>query len=232
MSNIHKKAIPNKPIYLVNKTSPLIERYKDLAAMFENNKTFKTLVLDINPDVVSSLDNGLITELMVALQHYPHILEQLVFSFEFKFAQIADSELYFQESDWKTDKAYYRWFNKLSDSPAAIFFIHDQDARLYTLAGDLLADGKCTAQRNEGEKRSTIGFGAKEIELLCGRLFESCWFFHLYCHGSGFDPKPVIEAILAEFDLPISYQDIRKQYLKDVINGIEFRVGTNTGKIE
>ena len=218
------KALPNKPVYLVPKTSPVIAKYAATFQMFEKDESLHTLNLIIPPNVVSSMDSSLMNELLPALQHYPHLIERFIFSFEFKFSQIEDSELYFQDLDWKTDAMYYRWFCKVGEAPIAIFFIHDRDARFYALAGDMLADGKCEIKKEGSDKTALIGFKENEVQELCGRLYMACWLFHIYCHGSGFDPQPAIESLIAEFDLPIIYEDIRKKYLKDIETGIQLRI--------
>lgn len=55
------------------------------------------------------------------------------------------------------------------------------------------------------------------------RLFNACWFFHPYCHNTGYDPKAYIEALLAEFDISITYEQVRQQYEEDVTKGIQLR---------
>jgi hypothetical protein len=224
----NKKPLPNKPIYLVAETSPLIEEYANVVDMFTADESLHTLVIHVPPDAVSGKDVDMITELVCALQHAPHLIERFVFALEFKFLQVENSELYFDDMYWKTDSAYHRWFQKVGEGYANIFFIHDRDARFYALAGDLLADGKGDIRHDEGDKASYIGFGGKELNLLCDRLFTACWMFHLYCHASGFDPKHMIEGLIAEFDLPIFYKHIRDKYKKDIKAGIRLRIVKET----
>lgn len=218
-----KKESKSKRVYFVPTTSLLIAQYQNVAQLFED-KNFKQLTVTVNPEQVSDMDTEMVHEMILALQHYPHILEKLVFALDFEFPQIPDSELYFQEADWKNDKANQRWFASIGESLLALFFMRDQDVRLYTLAGDLVADGKCSFKHQEGEKYAFIGFKDEALETLCLRLHSTCYMFHLYCHGSGFNPQPAIEAVLAEFNLPISYKDIRNRYLKSVRTGIYVRI--------
>jgi hypothetical protein len=80
--------------------------------------------------------------------------------------------------------------------------------------GDLVAEGKCTPMGNRLKLE-----GAIALEIF-NRLFNCCWFFHLFCHNTGYDPKTYIEALLAEFDSPVTYDMVRKKCEEDVALGI------------
>jgi hypothetical protein len=41
----------------------------------------------------------------------------------------------------------------------------------------------------------------------------------IYCYGSGFDPKVYIEAMLADIDLPLTYEEVSEAFIKDLENG-------------
>ena len=60
-------------------------------------------------------------EVIIALQHYPQYIEQMLFSFGFKFEEIADGELYLHELDWKGNPKYMRWFHRMGDFPLSLF---------------------------------------------------------------------------------------------------------------
>ncbi|MEK6615430.1 MAG: hypothetical protein AABZ32_04865, partial [Bacteroidota bacterium] len=127
---------PDNPIYFMEQGNPAIAQWKQAFEMF-SRKDAHTFTLIVPPDVVEEGKNvRMIQEMIVALQHYPHLIDKFIFAVELKFQQIADSELYYQKDDWKTDSKYYRWFCKMGTFPLVLFFLDDKDARLYTLAGD------------------------------------------------------------------------------------------------
>ena len=46
----------------------------------------------------------------------------------------------------------------------------------------------------------------------------------MFCHNTGFDPEPYVEAVLADYDLPFTYQQVKEKFDADLKKGIEFRV--------
>lgn len=209
-------------LFMVKPDDPIIKKYKQT---FDNVMTHPgdDLVLIVEPDVVRDLEVGMIHELLIALQHYPRVIDQLVFSIDFNFRMMEGLDIKLGEMEWKTQPAYYRWFHEIGKSPIAIFFIKDNDARLYTLAGDMMADGKIKAKNESGEKYSTLIFNDHQIKVFTDRLFHNCWFFLMYCHGSGFDPRIYIDALIAEYDMPFSFEEVKKKYDEDISKGIDFR---------
>ncbi|MBS4028689.1 MAG: hypothetical protein KGZ58_08625 [Ignavibacteriales bacterium] len=216
--------LPQTPIYLVQPGNPLIAQWKQPFEAFAR-KDIHTFTIDVPPEAVDEMDVAMPQQLVIALQHYPHLIDKFLFSLELKFQQIAGSELYYQEDDWKSDDKYHRWFCKMGQFPLVLFFLHDREARFSILAGDILADKRVTVKKIDEQQESYIGIVGNDVQLVSKRLFNACWLFHLFCHASGFDPKPCIESILADFDLPVTYEQVRKQYEEDVLKGIELRVG-------
>jgi hypothetical protein len=53
----------------------------------------------------------------------------------------------------------------------------------------------------------------------------------VFCHNTGFEPRPYIEAILADFDFPLTYEQVKEKFDEDVPKGIYMRmVKTIDGK--
>ena len=75
-----------------------------------------------------------------------------------------------------------------------------------------------------GKKTSLVSFEGEELKIICERLFTACWMFHMYCHGSSYNPRTFIEALISEYGLPIEYDEVRKKYKEDVKAGIKLRV--------
>ena len=214
---------PDKPIYLIAPGDPVIEKYKPAFDAFGRDD-MHTFTFTVDPEHVDTMQVAMLQEMIAALQHFPHRIDKWLFTVGFNFTQVAHSKLYYQKLDWKSNPKYYRWFCKMGTFPLTIFFLNDSDARFYSLAGDFLADGKATVQHEPGKKTSLVGFEGEELKTICERLFTACWMLHIYCHGSSYNPRTFIEALLAEYGLPIEYEQVRKKYKEDVKTGIKLRI--------
>jgi hypothetical protein len=63
---------------------------------------------------------------------------------------------------------------------------------------------------------------------MAARLFNSCRMFNLYCHGTGFNPQPYIESIVADYSLLESdiLELLSEKYKDDIEKGIHLRMVT------
>ena len=115
------------------------------------------------------------------------------------------------------------WYNKLDSMPFALFFFEDHDARAYILMGDLFADNRF---EGDGERVTIQGELLQEV---MNRLFHTCYFFMVFCHNTGFEPRAYIEAILADFDFPLTYEQIEERFKEDLAQGIYLRMVRTKG---
>ncbi|MEO6221501.1 MAG: hypothetical protein ABIO81_13795 [Ginsengibacter sp.] len=215
--------LKEKPVYLAPATEPFISEYDEMFLRFaENDK--HTLVLQIHTDMVYKGEVGMVQQIIMALQYQPHLIEKMLFCLDLKFTNIEDSGLFIPPSYWKTDVAYYRWFHKLASSPLILFFINDEDARFYTLAGDMLADNVLDAEPGDRTGKKMVCLEGEELIEVVNRLFDSCWMMLMYCHGSGFNPEPYIQVVLADLGLPLTYEEVYDKYCDDIEKGLNFRV--------
>ncbi|MHB8258756.1 MAG: hypothetical protein ACYDCN_00070 [Bacteroidia bacterium] len=219
------KAFPKKPIYLVPETSVLHYEYEDVIAGLKNTADLHTLTITFPTKSVTDLRCGYLNELIAVLQHHPTLVKQLVYAISFKFLEVPDSELYIKKEDWINDPAYWRWFNEMREqSPVAPFFLHGYRERSYCFIGDLLADGKGEIKQIDDDKGELIGFKGEDLNLIANRLFDSCLWYHVYCHGSKFDPRDTVEWLIADTRIPISYKVVRKEYQKKVSKPLYLRL--------
>ncbi len=204
------------PLYITPANDSLIKQYDHLFTSFElENKD--TLILKMSEELVEKGSVSAILDLLKALQHKPHMIEKMLFSFKINFVE-KGTGMAFPESYWKSDRQYYKWFHKLSQAPLAIFFLEDEDCRFYTLAGDLLADDKLEV-KDGGETKQLVAFSGESLQTVMQRLFDACWWMLIFCHGSGFNPKIYIEAMLADIDLPLTYDEVHEAFIKDLESG-------------
>jgi hypothetical protein len=108
--------------------------------------------------------------------------------------------------------------------PFILFFLNDRDARTYFLIGDLIAEGKMIAEmETKNPKEHKIGFDEEVSREIAGRMFNTCVFFLIYCHNTGFDPKPYVEGILADFNIELTYDQVYESYMEKINGGFHFR---------
>jgi hypothetical protein len=77
------------------------------------------------------------------------------------------------------------------------------------------------------EDGKAVALTYEMMQELQGRLFDTCWFFMLYCHNTGFDPQPYIEALMGEFDAGFSFEEVEKKYLELITAGVQLRTVKN-----
>lgn len=206
-----------KPIYLLQPGDEGIQKFKnDFGLMAHSSK--HTITMDVPVEVVQKQDVFYFQDIIARLQHFPGLIEKYIFAFDIKFLDTHGIAM--PPDEWKGYAHPMRWLNKLNSLPCAIFFIHDYDARGFALMGDLIADNKLTPDPENGRLMAE----GEVLEEICSRLITICWFFHLYCHNSGFNPQVYIEALMAEFDTPATYEQVRKMYEESVAQGIELRM--------
>ncbi len=210
-----------KPVYLVPASEPFIREFDETFSRFAK-KDMHTLVVTVDTESVYRGDVAMLQQLLMALQHQPHLIEKLLFCLDIKFTPIENSGIHIPESYWKSDATYYRWFHKLSASPLILFFLNDEDARFYLLAGDMLADNLLPLVADEKGKGKACLEGDELMEVL-HRLFAACWMMLIYCHGSGFNPEPYIQSLLADLGLPLTFEQVYEKYMTDIEKGITFR---------
>jgi hypothetical protein len=208
--------VQETPLYIAPRTDSSIKQYDHLFTSFElENKD--TLILEMSEDLVENGSVSAIMDLLQALQHKPHLIEKMLFSFQINFVE-KGTRISFPESYWKSERQYYRWFHKLSKAPLAMFFLEDDDSRFYTLIGDLLADDKLEV-RDDGEKKQLVMFTGEYLETVVQRLFDACWWLLIFCHGTGFNPQIYIESLLADIGLPLTYEQVHEAFIEDLEKG-------------
>jgi hypothetical protein len=74
--------------------------------------------------------------------------------------------------------------------------------------------------------KQMVGIGGEQLVEVMKRLYNSCWWMLMYCHGSGFNPESYIQSLLADLDLPLTYEEVYEAYQKDIQKGLHFRTKT------
>lgn len=214
-----------KPFYLVPATEPFLKTYDTLFSRFAA-EDLHTLVLDLNTAMVEAGEVAGVQQVIIALQYQPHLIEKMMFALDLRFTEVDGSALYMPAEIWKADATYQHWFHKLANSPVMMFFLNDEDARFYTLAGDILADNQLETKPDHLEGKHLVALEGDHLMEVMHRLFNSCWWMLIYCHGSGFNPEPYIQGLLADLGLPLTYEEVYEAYQTDVKKGFHLRTTT------
>jgi hypothetical protein len=143
-----------KPIWFLPPGDKMIT---DLKSFFDlNEQTEKTAIVSEDYTVVDEPGIPGVVEIVGALQHYPHLIEKMMFGIEIQFCEPDNEEAFIPEEVWKTQRKYYSWFHRIYDFPPALFFLNDHEARFYALAGDMLAEVKWWLLNKSREKASRL----------------------------------------------------------------------------
>lgn len=212
----------NEPLFLIPSHDPIIQSWNATFHKLEQSKDEP--VFTVNPTIADEGQVAFIQQMVMALQHYPNLIERMVFAVKFKFMLVDDVPVEVSENEWKMSREVYDWFFQMNMLPVMIYFISDQDARSYCLFGDILASGNYTYHEEPDGHHKMIAFTEEQAQLIMNRLFHSAWAFLMYCHNTGFNPDKYIDALLADFDMPFTVADVRKKYDEDIERGIRFRM--------
>lgn len=205
------------PKYFIPAGDKKIEEFKVNYSLLASNENH-TLHLTVSDELVEDGDIGMPTELILSLQHFPKLIHKMIFAIDFKFESEYGNEI--TAAEWKGRDRYIKYISSLKTLPFSIFFFQDQDVRGYILFGDMLLNKEAVPTTD-----GMVQFEGEAINKITNRMFHTCWTFMLYCYNTGFDPEDYILALLADFDLPITYEQVKEKFEADIKAGIQVRVG-------
>ncbi|MCG3168104.1 MAG: hypothetical protein POELPBGB_03904 [Bacteroidia bacterium] len=207
-----------KPIYLIEPGDKLINEFRIGYGLLAS-PTKHTFTITIPKDVINTGDVLMLQQIIMQMQHFPKLIEKWTFAIRLEIIDFDTRPL--DEEEWKGVPAVMRWFRRLSTLPWVIFFLEDRDARGYAIMGDLLADNKLPVVGDKKQGADKIEISGEMLEEICNRLLTACSAFKLYCHNTGYDPRAPIEALLAEFDLPVTYELVQQEYEELIRKGVK-----------
>lgn len=207
------------PMYLMEPTDDVVANFKNLHGTIAL-PTVTTIIMAVSVDIIESGENMVLCDFIAGLQHYPKLIEKSLFAVRIDI--LDKDETILTEDQWKGFPPPMRWFFNLSCIPFSLFFLEDHDARAYVVMGDYFADKNVTG---DGERVAISGEMLKEVT---NRLFQACYFFMVYCHNTGFNPESYIKAVLADFDFPLTYENVKEKFEADLLLGIHVRLYKGT----
>jgi hypothetical protein len=202
---------PNEKWYMLPIGDPAIEANRELFTKMEAAETH-TLRFKVTLDDVKAGRCGEIQRVMMALQHYPHLIEKMLFCLEFDFVEDYETEIAVPEEAWKGDPMFFHWFQTMMGTPFMLFFIADEDARFYSLMGDMITSGEMEVSEVGNDGRAAFTPDLKQTETLNNRVFFSCLNLLQFCHGSGFDPRIYIESVMAWLSVQFTYDQVLQEF--------------------
>ena len=73
----------NTPLYLVPETDPIVKQYASVFKQLEEGD--KKIVLDVEPSAVNEGHVAMVQQMVIAMQHYHHLIEKAIFGISFNF---------------------------------------------------------------------------------------------------------------------------------------------------
>jgi hypothetical protein len=201
----------SEPMYLMPVNDPHIEANRELYAMMAEAENH-TLRMQVDVADVEEGSCGQIQTLMMALQHYPHLIEKMIFSFVFDFVEDEKTGIVLPEEVWKQEPVFYQWFQRMMGLPFAWFFIADEDARYYALMADMIVSGELDSVVDERSGLTGFSFTEAQGQEIVRRVWGSCLNMLQFCYGSGFDPQAYIEGMMALLGVQFTYEELLAEF--------------------
>ncbi len=181
----------------------------------------KNFSLTVPANVVSSKETAFINEIVMLAQHKKEWVHRMLFGIKLKFQKSPDSEEIYEDGEWQIEKDIQLWIRKVGEGiPVSCFFLQEWEARYLCITGDIFADDRMKILDYRDDGRLQLETTVEDQRVIIDRIADASKMFLFYCHPSGFDPKQAIEAILAEFKIPLEFEMIKEMYDEEVRNGI------------
>jgi hypothetical protein len=199
------------PLYMLPVDDPAIAQYQQVYEMMaEQDK--HTLRVKVKMEDVEESRCGDVQKMMMALQHHPHLIEKMIFSYVFDFIEDEKTGIVLPEETWKYEPVFYHYFQKLMGTPFVLFFIADEDARYHALMADMVTSGELNAEKDERSGRVGFSFNEEQGQLIVQRVWMSCFNMLQFCYGSGFDPRIYIEGMMALLGVQFTYEELLEEF--------------------
>ena len=202
--------VKKKPFYIIPPGDPKIKGAKLSYGAGMSPEGIPQITFNVSVQDVRNLNANGIVEQLALLQHFPALLEKFVFTCATNVTMEDGTILKIEQL--RGDSLAMKWYSKFRYLKCSMFFFESRDVRAYIQIGDMKFE-KADVQSDR------IGLTGDNLQEVCQRLYDACYFFMVFCHNTGFDPIPYIDSILAESGLPIPLEEVIADFNEDLANG-------------
>jgi len=207
--------IPDQPNFLLPPDHPSIRKWQPwLQDFIYTQKEYVQLTL--TPTEVRIGSVGAIQEMLLALQHFPNLIEKFIFSVDIQFQKTDHNPECYEGHQWKDEKAMGWYFKLAAAFPAVIYFIPDNDARFFTLMGDLILQRRIITYPDLSKGKAELKLSPSQMDLLAARLFNASCVMGLFCYGSGCDIGKYVNALIADYHVQFTYDQVKTAYMERI----------------
>ncbi|MBK5285077.1 MAG: hypothetical protein JJE25_06710 [Bacteroidia bacterium] len=205
-----------KKYFIVPPGDGVIQQYAETLDIITRDRT-QNFSIKIPPSAIAEMEVGMMAEMLAAAQHKKKWIEFLILGIDFDFMREENSDRDFlSRNEWRSSKEHQQWFCHMYKSlPFVLFFLRQDDARLFALQGDFLHDMLREQGERISERKMRVEVSAEKIQLINNRLFWACSTFYTFCSGMHIDAETYIEAMIAELQGNFSFKHIINDWLKN-----------------
>ena len=202
--------VKKRPFYVISPEDSRIKAAKLSYGSGMGPEGFPQITFNVTVQDVRNLNANGIVEQLALLQHFPALLEKMVFTCATNVVMEDGTLLKIEQL--RGDPLAMEWYSKFRALKCSMFFFESRDVRAYIQIGDM----KFEKTDIEPDR---VGLTGENLQEVCQRLYDACHFFMVFCHNTGFDPIPYIDSILAESGLPITLEEVIADFNEDLASG-------------
>lgn len=191
---------------------PVVDYWKSIFASLESNPQSR-LKITVRPSDITRKAPALIQQLLLALQHSPHIIDQLIKGIRIDFAKEEIGNEYYSIEEWGKP-IFGKWFLHLAKLfPGTVYFFSEPLARHLSLVGNSLFYNIELIQQPAGRENIANSYAEGAQQVISKRLFTASCFFGEFCYCCGKNPDEHIKLMIEEYNPAFTLQDVRDAYM-------------------
>ena len=197
---------------------PVVDYWKSIFASLESNPQSR-LKITVRPSDITRKAPALIQQLLVALQHSPHIIDQLIKGIRIDFAKEETGNNYYTIEEWEKP-IFGKWFLHLAKLfPGTVYFFSEPLARHLSLAGNSVLYNTQSIMQMTGKENKTDVLNLEGVQqVISKRLFTASCFFGKFCYCCGKNSDEHIQSMIEEYHPQFTLQEVKDAYMYLVRN--------------
>jgi len=197
---------------------PVVDYWKSIFVSLESNPQSR-LKITVRPSDITRKAPALIQQLLLALQHSPHIIDQLIKGIRIDFAKEETGNEYYTIEEWEKP-IFGKWFLHLAKLfPGTVYFFSEPLARHLSLSGNsILYNRQSMLQSGETGNNANSLYAEGVQQVISKRLFTASCFFGKFCYCCGKNPNDYIQQMIEEYSPGFTLQEVKDAYMYLVRN--------------